>query len=119
MTNITKNQFQIFQGSIGKAIALKDKQQQYDEIEKMVENLDKKDLIEMIQLAAPLYKTKEEIVDILEYINIVLLNHAKENDLYTNCIKIVENTKKRLKQNGNYDMCIDNLIFNLWEELNT
>ena len=109
----------MFQGSIGKAIALKEKQEQYQKIEEMVQNFDKKDFIEMLQLAEPLYKAKEEIVDILEYINIILLNQAKENDLYTNCIKIVENTKKRLKQNGNYDMCIDNLIFNMWEEVNT
>lgn len=119
ITNLTKNHFQMFQGSIGKAIALKEKQEQYKKIEEMLQNLDKKDLIEMLQLAEPLYKAKEEIVEILEYINIILLNQAKENDLYTNCIKIVENTKKRLKQNGNYDMCIDNLIFNMWEEVNT
>ena len=26
---------------------------------------------------------------------------------------IVEDTKKRLKANSNYDMCIDNLLFNM------
>ena len=83
----------------------------------MIENLNKKDLMEVIQLAEPLYKAKEEIFEILEYINILLLKQAKENYLYTNCMKIVENTKKRLKQNANYDMCIDNLIFNMWEDL--
>ncbi len=117
ITNITENSLAMFQGSIGKAIALKDKQEEYGKIEMMIENLDKKDLIEIVQLAEPLYKAKEEIIEILEYINILLLNRAKENYLYTNCIKVVENTKKRLRQNGNYDMCIDNLLFNMWEEL--
>ena len=117
ISNMTKNHLITFQGSIGKAIKLKDKQEEYSQIETMIENLDKKDLIEIVQLADPLYKAKEEIVEILEYINILLLNHAKENYLYTNCIKIVEKTKKRLKQNGNYDMCIDNLVFSMWEEL--
>lgn len=56
-------------------------------------------------------------MEILEYMNILLLSYAKENALYTSCIKIVENTKKRLKQNGNYDMCIDNLVFSMWELL--
>jgi hypothetical protein len=23
-----------------------------------------------------------------------------------------------LKQNANYDMCIDNMLFNMWEEVN-
>lgn len=116
ITNLTKNQLSMFQGSIGKAIELKDKQEQYHTVETIIESLNKKDLLEIMQLAEPLYKTKEEIFEILEYGNILLLNHAKQNYLYTNCIKIVENTKKRLKQNGNYDMCIDNLLFNMWEE---
>lgn len=117
MTNLMPNHLAMFQGSIGKAVLLKDKQQQYEKIEAMIENLEKKDLIDIIQLAEPLYKAKEEIDEILEYINVLLLKQAKENYLYTNCIEIVENTKKRLKQNGNYDMCIDNMIFNMWEEL--
>lgn len=116
ITNLTKNQLAMFQGSIGKAIALKDKQEEYHTMEIIIENLDKKDLLEIMQLAEPFYHTKEEIFEILEYGNILLLNHAKQNYLYTNCIKIVENTKKRLKQNANYDMCIDNLLFNMWEE---
>lgn len=117
MKGITKNCLAMFQGSIGKAISLKDKKEEYDNVQNMVENLTKKDLIEILKLAEPLYKAKEEIFEILEYMNILLLNHAKENYLYTNCVNIVENTKKRLKQNANYDMCIDNLVFNMWEEM--
>lgn len=117
ITNLTKNRLAIFQGSIGKAISLKDKQEEYEKIEEMVNHLATKDIIEIVQLAEPLYKAKEEIFEILEYINILLLNHAKENYSYTNCIKMVEDTKKRLKQNGNYDMCIDYLLFNIKEEL--
>ena len=64
-----------------------------------------------------LYQTKEEIMEMLDYINIVLLRLSRNNIKYTNCIKIVENTKKRLRQNANYDMCIDNLLFNMWEEI--
>ena len=119
MSVITQNQLAMFQGSIGKAIELRDKQAEYEKIENMVKNLKQKDLLEIIQLAEPLYKAKEEIFEILEYINILLLKQAKADYLYTNCIKIVENTKKRLKQNGNYDMSIDNLVFNMWKELNS
>lgn len=117
VTGVPKNRLKLFQGSIGKAITLKDKQDDYDKIETLVENINQKDLLEIMQLAEGLYKAKEEILEILEYINILLLEHAKTNYLYTNCIEIVENTKKRLKQNANYDMCIDNMLFNLWEEL--
>lgn len=115
--NFNNNNLEIFQGSIGKAIALKDKEQEYENINIMIQNLANKDLIEILKLAEPLYKSKDEIFEILEYINILLLEKAKQNKLYTNCIKIVENTKKRLNQNANYDMCIDNLVFRMWEEL--
>ncbi len=118
MNNITENYLSMCQGSIGKAIFLKDKENQYNKIIEIIENLNNKNLIEIIKLSEILYKSKEEIYEILEYMNILLLKKAKENSLYTNCIEIVENTKKRLDQNANYDMCIDNMVFNMWEEIN-
>ena len=116
--NIQDDMLDIFQGSIGKAIKLKDRGEEYQSYNKMIQNLDKIDIIELLNLAEPLYKAKEEIYEILEYINVLLLKKAKLNYLYTNCINIVENTKKRLKQNLNYDMCINNMLFNMWEEMN-
>ena len=118
MNNISQSMLDVFQGSIGKAILLRTKLEQYLELEKMIDKLDKVDLIELIEFADVLYKLKGEIYDMLDYINIILLKKAKKDYIYTNCIKIVENTKKRLQQNANYDMCIDNLVFNIWEEVN-
>ena len=115
--NITKNMLELFQGSIGKALELKDKQEEYLKIEKMIENISNYDLIDVTKNAEILYQTKDEIMEMLDYINIILLRLSKNNVKYTNCIKIVENTKKRLKQNSNYDMCIDNMLFNMWEEI--
>lgn len=117
MKDISKNILDMAQGSIGKAICLKDNQEQYIQLEKMITNLPNKDLIDVYQSAEILYKSKEEINEMLDYINVILLKMAKINYLYTNCISIVEITKKRLQQNANYDMCIDNMLFNIWEEL--
>ena len=58
-------------------------------------------------------KFREEINEILDYINIILLKKARNQNIYANCIAIVEETKKRLKQNANYDMTIDDLIFKM------
>ena len=118
MHQISSNMLDAFQGSIGKAILLKDRKEQYEKIEKIVEQLDKKSIIEILDLSEEIYKDKDEITNILEYINIMLLKLAKRDVKYANCIGIVENTKKRLKQNANYDMCVDNMIFNMWEEVN-
>ena len=118
MTNISPNMLEAFQGSIGKAILLKDKKEQYKSIEDMIEKLNKTDMTELMNLGQPLYQSKDEIMNILDYINIILLRLAKENTQYANCIDIIEDAKKRLNQNANYDMCIDNMIFNMWEEVN-
>ena len=114
---ITPKMLDIFQGSIGKAIELKDKQEQYLIIEEVIKNLENLDLIEFIKKLDILYTSKDEILDMLDYINIILLKKAKEDVKYTNCIEIVENTKKRINQNANYDMSIDNMLFNIWEEV--
>lgn len=115
---VTPNMLALFQGSIGKAIQLKDKIDDYTKIENIIKNLQIKDIIDIINMSEILYKSKEEIFEILDYINVILLKLAKQDYKYTDCIKIVENTKKRLKQNANYDMCIDNMVFNMWEEVN-
>ena len=115
--NVTSNMLDVFQGSIGKAIELKDKQEEYLSIESAIENLEKEDLIDLIKKLDILYTSKDEILDMLDYINIILLKKSKEDVKYTECIKIVENTKRRIAQNANYDMSIDDMLFNIWEYL--
>lgn len=113
MTNISQNMLDTFQGSIKKAISLKDKQEEYQIIENLITNLSKKDLIDILNEAELLYKEKEEIYETLDYINIILLKMSRTQPIYSNCIGIVEETKKRLRQNANYDMTIDDLLFKL------
>lgn len=115
---INSNMLDTFGGSIGKAIYLKDRQEDYQKIEDLINQIDKNDLIEILNKAEILYKAKDEIFEMLDYINVILLKKAKSNYKYTNCINIVENTKKHLKQNANYDMTIDNMVFSIWEEVN-
>ena len=118
ISNVNENIINIFQGSIGKAIRLKDKLDIYENIENIIKNMDNKNIIDILNGSEILYKSKDEIEEILEYINVILLNQSKQNIKYVKCIDIVENTKKRLKSNSNYDMCIDNMLFNIWEEIN-
>lgn len=115
---IASNIIEIADGSIGKAISLKDKAEIYESINKIVENLEKYDIIEILKKADYLYKAKDEIFEILEYINILLIKKANKNYKYSNCIEIVEETKKRIKANSNYNMCIDYMLFGIWGEVN-
>lgn len=110
---ISENIINLSQGSIGKVLKLNENKSIYENIEKIFLSMQNKDLIEIVQMSEEIYKAKEEISSILDYMNVILLKLSKQNIKYISCIEIVENTKKRLKANSNYDMCIDNLLFNM------
>ena len=103
-------------GSIGKALEIKDRQEEYESIHEFIENLAQENIIDIFQKTQILYNSKERIQDILQYINILLLELAKENYKYSECIEIVEDTKKRLQSNANYDMTIDNMLLKMKEK---
>lgn len=84
----------------------------------LLNNLEKINIIDLLNNSDVIYKNKEDILYILEYANIIFFEHAKNNKKYINCIQIVENTKKRLNNNANYDMSIDNFLLKIWEEVN-
>ena len=52
-----------------------------------------------------------------EAMNVILYKMSKQDIRFLNCIDIVEDTKKRLNANANYNMSIDNMLFKIWEEL--
>lgn len=115
--NFSENMISSFNGSIGKALEINDKLDLYTNIDKLIFNIENKDIIQIMEEAQIIYKSKEDIIEILKYINVLLFNKIKENIKMANCIKIVENTKTRLNSNSNYDMTIDNMLIKIWEEL--
>lgn len=114
--NLTDNLLKSFGGSISKAIKLKENSEKYLQIENLVKDLSKKDIID-IMLNAKIIYDKENIYDILDYIVVCLYDLGKNNSQYLNCIEYVNNCYSRLKSNANFDMSIDTLLFNMWEEL--
>lgn len=106
------------QGSIGKALEIKDKQELYQNTEQVVNSLERKDKIDILNISDFIYKSKDDKLEILNYMNVLFINLAKINSKYADCIAIVEETKRRLQSNANYDMCIDNLLLSLWENVN-
>ena len=108
----------ICNGSIGKAIQMQEEVVQYEKVNSLFQQIHEKDMISIWNDSDILYNSKDTIQHLLEYINILLLDKLKEtNDLkYVHCIDTVEQTKKRLSANANYDMCIDHLLLKIWEE---
>lgn len=110
---LTSGIIDLSQGSIGKAIKLSQNKALYESIEPILKSFKTKDLIEITKMCEEIYKAKEEISSVLECMNVLALNLSREDIRYINVVDIIENTKKRLNANSNYDMCIDNLIFNI------
>lgn len=118
LNNISDDILNLFQGSIKKAISLKDKQAEYEQIKECIGNIEKYRKIEIITKLDIIYQSKEEIFEILDYINVILMGKINENIKNVNCVKLVEEAKTRLLQNANYDMTIDNMLLKIWEEVN-
>lgn len=114
-SHISENILDLAQGSIGKVIKLCEKNYIYESLEKILISMKNQNLIEIVQMSEEIYKSKGEINLILEYINVLLLKLGRQNLKYIRCIQVIEETKKRLRANSNYDMCIDYMIFTMWQ----
>ncbi len=117
LKNIPKSIIEASLGSIGKAETLKDKAELYISIDEVINNIENLNLIDTLKNADIIYKSQDDKQEILEYIEIILFNKIRKNIKFLNCINYVEEAKKRLKANSNYNMTIDNMIITIWEEI--
>lgn len=116
--NISKNMFLLFDGSVERALNLKDKEIEFEELNNIINNLENCNIVEILNLKEKMFKQKEEARGTLDYINLLFFNLAKKDVRYINCMKAVEKSKDKLTKNNNYDMTIDNFLLTIWEELN-
>lgn len=114
---LPENLLQFFEGSIGKTQNFEEKKELYSLVFKIAENIEKLDLIDFLKSTEEIYNYQNEKFELLENVNVCFYNKSKEDFRFLNCINIIEDTKKRLIANGNFNMCIDNMLFKLWEEL--
>lgn len=114
--NLSSNIISFCDGSLGKALKIKEEKETYLKLEELINKLEINDLIDVLNNSEILYKSKENIYDLLEYINVILLKTREMKKI--NSVKYVEEAKKRLIANSNYDMTIDNLLIKMWEEIN-
>jgi len=114
--DINENMISFCNGSLGKVLRIIEDKQSYLELEDLINKISTNDLVYILNNSEILYKSKEIINDLLDYINILLLKTQKIENI--NCIQYVENAKKRLTSNSNYDMTIDELLIKMWEEIN-
>ena len=114
ITEVSDNMLKACKGSASKAKQIYSNKEMYSEIDRIFNNIENHTLTEVISKMDILYKSKDEIQEILEYLNTLFLKKAKEDIKYVDYIKYVEETKKDLNLNCNYDMCIDKLLFRIF-----
>ena len=121
--SINTNMMRAFGGSIEKAIHLKDKNEIYSKVNETFYNIENMNELQILSLKEIIFKDKDEIYSILDYINTIfydkILEQIENVNKYKKCIEIIENTKSRLKRNSNYDMTIDNCLMALERSLNS
>lgn len=116
--NVNTNLLSTCEGSIAKLLSLNVNLPLYNSLDLIIDNLNDKDIVDVWNDSEVLYKSKDNILDLLDYFNIIFMNKLRDtnDNRYIDAIKIVEKTKNRLSANANYDMCIDNLLLQIWEE---
>jgi DNA polymerase-3 subunit delta' len=115
-SDVSNQNLDAFGGSIKKAIKIEEKKEIYNEVQKIFSNVEKYTLLDVIGKLDVLYSNKEIIYDILDYITTIFIKKAKTNYKYISYIETIEEVKKNLKSNSNFDMSIDKLLYKIWEE---
>ena len=112
-------------GSIGKLIKINQNLLEYNEIEKNTNDLINGRILNVVKMLNNfeiLYKSKDIVLDLLDYMIVIIYEYINKNKDYRgkflDLISIIENTKLKLMSNTNYDMCIDDLLLTIWEEIN-
>lgn len=114
--NLSDNMLKSFNGSMEKATKIMENKEFYNKIENIFSNIEKTSRISLLN-NDEIYKNKENIDEILDYINIIFWNKLQENQKYINCLNIVQEARNRLARNANFDMTIDNMLIKIWEEI--
>ena len=109
--NLSDNIIDFLDGSVGRAVSIirDDMLDSLKEVSKLYEYIEKKDEISSLTHSSKIEFTNDIYLEYLEYL---LYNNGKYF-----CIKFVEKARNRLKNNGNYDIVIDNMILKIIDHI--
>lgn len=112
INNISNEQIKLLGGSLKNIENIQEKEEEYNAILKVVETLQKGQLLDLLENADILYTNKDNILELLDYLNVILLEKR-----IIDPIIIVEETKHKIISNNNYEMSIDNMLIKCWKSI--
>ena len=110
-----KELIKLCDGSLEKAYKIEEKKDVYIKLKQLAENLETGSLIDSLSNNI-LYSLKDDILEMLDYLNVIFFEKSKKNIRAAEAICIIEKTKEKLIANNNFDMSIDYMTIHIWEE---
>ena len=99
-------------GSLENAAKIEENKDIYIRLKQMTDDLQKGSLIDALSNNI-LYSLKDNILEMLDYLNVIFFEKSKENIKASKAISIIEKTKEKLIANNNFDMSIDYMIIQI------
>lgn len=120
--NVQEDLLKRANGSIKKLIHIQENMDTYMEITSIINNITDKSLVDVLKDTDIFTKNKDIITEILEYISLIfyekVYNFDGKQSNYIKCIQIIEEVKRRIASNSNFDMSIDYFLLKIWGEMN-
>lgn len=112
LPNYTDNQIKLLGGSFKNLENIEEIEENYRKLQEIVDVMRNGNKIDLIEKSELLYNQKDNIMVLLDYLNIILLEQNILEPIF-----LVESTKRKILYNNNYEMCIDGLLIESWNVL--
>ena len=109
------------EGSIGRCIQIAQKKDVLYEFEDIIKNIENMDKLQILSCSKYFSDNKDDINLILNYMYILIFENIKNTSKkinYINAMEKVQKAKEKLLRSNNFDMTIDNMLIEIWREIN-
>lgn len=111
---INEKYLELYEGSIGKAQKLEGLEDNYIELEELMLDISNLGKLEIVKKGTAII-TKDNIEEMLNYMNILLFRLGKNDTKYLDMILRVNKAIKQYKSNCNVEMLLDNLFLDIYD----
>lgn len=120
----SENILKLCAGSLGKVKHVAENLEIYNQIEDVTNKLiagNIKNMVDMFNKFQVLYDNKDNVLELLDYMIVIIYSFIVQKQNFSqkwlNIVQIIEKSKIKLNSNTNTDMCIDELLMNIFEKI--
>lgn len=116
-----ESMIKLSEGSIGRCIQITQKKDVLYEFEDIIKNIENMDKLQILSCSKYFSDNKDDINLILNYMYILIFENIKNTSKkinYINAMEKVQKAKEKLLRSNNFDMTIDNMLIEIWREIN-